>query len=196
MSQKDLRKQTCMTMRNGSHYSSFLEKKCVFENKYKIKSISLCSSFFLCLQGQPELCGIYHLLQSSFSFIVLLHGQPEQFSRSIILQFCCSIFFSLHGQPVLFASDIPSLQLIFISSLQSLRVARRCFSWSSVSDDLFFSSCSFLVLLLALSYSHLILSLSLLCSSVALFALSFSFLSDRFFFGFFFDFFFDMLKLL
>ena len=63
-----------------------------------------------------------------------------------------------------------------------LRVARRCFLWSSVSDDLFFSSCSvFLVLLLALSFSRLILSLSFLCSSVseALFALSFSFLSER-----------------
>ena len=62
-----------------------------------------------------------------------------------------------------------------------LRVARRCFSWSSISDDLFFSSCSFLVLLLALSFSRLILSLSFLCSSVseALFGLSFSFLSER-----------------
>ena len=48
-----------------------------------------------------------------------------------------------------------------------LRVARRCFSWFSV----------FL-------FSRLILSLSFLCSSVseALFALSFSFLSEHFFF--------------
>ena len=63
-------------------------------------------------------------------------------------------------------------------------MARHCFSWSSVSDDLFFSFCSCLVLLLALSFSCLILSLSFLCSSVteALFALSFSFLSERFFF--------------
>ena len=29
-----------------------------------------------------------------------------------------------------------------------LRVARRCFSWSSVSDDLFYSSCNFFVILL------------------------------------------------
>ena len=65
-----------------------------------------------------------------------------------------------------------------------LREARRCFSWSAVSDNLFFSSCSFLVILLALSFSHLILSLSFLCSAVseALFALSFPFLSERFFF--------------
>ena len=65
-----------------------------------------------------------------------------------------------------------------------LRVARCCFSWSSVSDDLFFP----LVLLLALSFSRLILSLSFLCSSVseALFALRFSFISERFFLAFFF----------
>ena len=61
-----------------------------------------------------------------------------------------------------------------------LRVARCCFSWFSVSDDLLFSSFSFLVLLLALSFSRLILSLSFLYSSVssALFALSLSFLSE------------------
>ena len=47
-----------------------------------------------------------------------------------------------------------------------LRVARRCFSWFSI-----------------FSFSHLILSLSLICSSVseALFALSVSFLSEHFF---------------
>ena len=56
------------------------------------------------------------------------------------------------------------------------------FSWSSVSDDLFFSSCSFFGFPSCSSFSHLILSLSFLCSSVyeALFALSFSFLSERF----------------
>ena len=62
-----------------------------------------------------------------------------------------------------------------------LRVARRCFSWSSVSDDLFFSSCTFLGLFFALSFSRHILSLSYICFSVseALCALSFSFLSER-----------------
>ena len=65
-----------------------------------------------------------------------------------------------------------------------LKVGRCCFSWSSVSDDLFFTSYNFLVLLLALSFSCLILSLSFLCSSVseAPFALSFSFPSERFLF--------------
>ena len=83
-------------------------------------------SFFLCLQGQPELCGSYHLLQSCFSFFVhlhgqpfgsyhllqscfsffvRLHGQPEPFGSCIILQSCSSFFFCLHGQPRVFASD-------------------------------------------------------------------------------------------
>ena len=60
-----------------------------------------------------------------------------------------------------------------------LRVARSYFSQSSVSGDLFFP----LVLLPALSFSRLILSLSFNSSSVSevLLALSFSFLSERFF---------------
>ena len=67
-----------------------------------------------------------------------------------------------------------------IPAFNLLRVARRYFSKSSVSDDLFFSPCRFLVLLLALSFMRLILSLSFLCCSVseALFALSYSFLGE------------------
>ena len=89
-------------------------------------------------------------------------------------------------------ANLSCLLVTTFSSLRStsprfnlLRVARRCFSQSSVSSgDLFFP----LVLLLALSFSRLILSLSFLCSSVSevLLALSFSFLSERFFFSFFF----------
>ena len=76
--------------------SLFLEK--LFFFKSNIKSIPFfCSSFFLCLQGQPELCGCYHLLQSCFSFFVHLHGQLEPFGSCNILQFCSSIFFCLHG---------------------------------------------------------------------------------------------------
>ena len=63
-----------------------------------------------------------------------------------------------------------------------LRVARCCFSYSSVSGDLFFP----LVLLLALSFSCLSSAfLSSVLQSLLL-ALSFSFLSERFFFSFFF----------
>ena len=65
-----------------------------------------------------------------------------------------------------------------------VRVVRCCFLWSSVSDYLSFSSCNFLVLLLALSFSYLILSFAFLCSSVpeSLFALIVSFLSEQVFF--------------
>ena len=91
--------------------SSFLEKNLFFKNRISIKIKSkinpnyihsfFCSSFFLCLPGQPELCGSYHLLQSCFSFFVYIHGQPEPFGSCIILQSCSSFFFHLHGQPEL-----------------------------------------------------------------------------------------------
>ena len=67
-----------------------------------------------------------------------------------------------------------------------LRVARHSFWWSSVSDDLFFSSCTFLFsFLLYLFRSYPRPFFPLFFSLEALFALSFSFLSERFF-GFFF----------
>ena len=63
----------------------------------QIKSKSIFfSSFFLCLQGQPELSGSYHLLQFFFSFFVHLHGEP--FSSYHLLQSCFSFFIRLHGQ--------------------------------------------------------------------------------------------------
>ena len=138
-----------------------------------------CSSFFLCLQGQPELCGSYHLLQSCFSFFIRLHDQPESFGSCIILQSCSSFFFCLHGQPELFASDhllqfYFLLQLIFITLLQSFESGYSSCSFGSPSCSIFF-----------VSYPQL----SFLCSSVseALFALRFLFLSERcFFFSFFF----------
>ena len=131
-------------------------------------------SFFLCLQGQPELCGSYHLLQSCFSFFVRLHGQPEPFGSYHLLHSSFSFFIRLHGQPEPFGSCIilqPCSSFFFClqanlsclscllattfsslrflsNSLSSprfylLRAARRCFSWSSVSDDLFFPFCVF-----------------------------------------------------
>ena len=94
-----------------------------------------------------------------------------------------ALLFSSANLSCLLATTFSSLSLLSNSfsspCLNLLRVARPCFLWSS-HDNLFFSCCSFLVLLLALSFSRLFLSLSFLCSSVseALFALSFSFLSD------------------
>ena len=65
------------------------------------------------------------------------------------------------------ATTFSSLRLLFTSlSSPHFNLARRCFSWFSI-----------------FSFSCLIFSLSLICSSVseALFALSFSFLSEHFF---------------
>ena len=112
-------------------------------NPNPIQSI-LCSSFFLCLKGQSELCGSYHslvllfffppsprqlelfgsyyLLQSCFSFFVHLHGQTEPFGSCNILQ-SCSSFFCLHGQPEVFVT----LQLISITSLQSFESGQALF---------------------------------------------------------------------
>ena len=91
----------------------------------------------------------------AFSFFVHLHGQPEPFGSCIILQFYSSFFFCLHGHlSCLLATAFSSLR--FLSNLLSsphfnlLRVARRCFMLFSV----------FL-------FSHLIFSLSFLCSSVS-----------------------------
>ena len=123
-------------------------------------------------------------LSSSVSMANLSSLVGPSFSSFAVL----SSFLSTANQSCLLATSFSSLRFLSNSFSSSLRVARRCFSWSSVSDDLFFSSCSFFgFLLLASFYSRLILSLSLLCSSVVLFALSFSFLSVWGFFGFFFE---------
>ena len=140
-------------------------------------------SFFVRLHSQLEPFGSYHLLQSCFSFFIILHGQTEPFGSCIILQSCSSFFFCLHGQPeVLLVTTFSSLRFLSNNtSLQSFESGQALFLWSPVSDDHFFSSCNFLVILLVLSFSRPILSLSFLCSSVseALFALSFQFLNER-----------------
>ena len=93
-----------------------------------------------------------------------LHGQLEQFGSYHLLQTCFSFFVRLLSRLVA-VSSLSFLSNSFSSPLYNLlRMAKHCFLWSSAS------------------FSHLILSLSFLCSSVseALFALSFSFLSERF----------------
>ena len=97
-------------------------------------------------------CQLFRIA-SSFSSLVLLSSSVSTANLSCLP-----------------ATTFSSLRLLF-NSLSSprfnlLRVARRCFSWFSI-----------------FSFSCLIFSLSLICSSVseALFALSFSFLSEHFF---------------
>ena len=100
-------------------------------NPNQIHSL-LCSSFFLCLQGQPELCGVYHLLLPCFSFFVHLHDHPEPFGSCIILQFALlSSSVSTANLSCLLTTTFssPSFLSNSFSSLlfNLLRVARCCF---------------------------------------------------------------------
>ena len=96
-------------------------------------------------QGQHELCGSYLLLQSCFSFFVRLHGQPEPFGSCSLALLSFSV--SMANLSCLLETTF-SRPRFLSNSLSSpcfnlLRVARHCFSWFSVSDDLFFPSCVF-----------------------------------------------------
>ena len=106
------------------------------------------------LSSSISMANLSHLVAPSFSSLALLSSSVSMANLSCLL-----------------ATTFSSLRFLSNSLLSPrfnlLRVARRCFSW-------------FYVFL----FSHLILSFSFLCSSVseALFALSFSFLNERFFF--------------
>ena len=176
-----------------------------------------CSSFFLYLHGQPELCGSYHLLQSCFSFFVCLYGQTEPFgsyhfsslaflSSSISMTNLSRLVAASFSSLALLSSSVSTTNLScllattfsslrFLSNSFSspcfnlLRVSRYFFSLSSVSDDLFFTSCSFFgspsCSIFFASYPQPFFPLSSSVSE-ARFALSFLFLSESFFLGFFF----------
>ena len=149
--------------------SSFLETFLFFKThiSIQIKSKSnFCSSFFLCLQGRPELCGSY-LLQSCCSFFDHLHGQPEPFRSYYLVQTCSSFFTYLHG---LVAASFSCLALLSCSHHH----ASVFWEWpGAVSSSLpFMTTFSFplvvfLVILLALSFSRPVLSLSFFSSSVS-----------------------------
>ena len=124
---------------------------------FLFSSISMTSLSYLVATIISSLAFLF----SSVSMTSLSHLVAASFS-SLALS-----FFRLHSQPEVFVSD-HILSLNFLSnSLSSprfnlLRVARRCFSWSSFSDDLFFSSCNFLVILFVQSFH--VLSLAILSS--------------------------------
>ena len=132
--------------------NSFLE----IETSISIQIIS--NPFFSFLSSSVSMANLSHLVDTMFSSLAL-------HSSSVSTANLATTFSSLS-----FLSNSVSSHRFNL-----LRVARRCFSWSYVSDDLLFFSYSFWVILLALSFSSLILSLSFICSSVseALFALSF-----------------------
>ena len=107
------------------------------------------------------------LVAASFSSLVLLFSSVSTANLMCLL---VTTFSSLSFLSNLFS--LPHFNL--------LRVARRCFSWSSVSDDLFFSSCNFLVT--GIYIFHVLSSAFLSSVLQSLFALSFPFLSERFIF--------------
>ena len=118
----------------------FLKKSNLNPNQIQIKS---CSSFFPCLQGQPELCGAtifssLTFLSSSVSMANLRCLVAASFSSLAL--FSSSI--STANLTCLLVTTFSSLSFLFNSfsspRFNLLRVARRCFSWSSASDDLFF----------------------------------------------------------
>ena len=99
------------------------------------------------LSSSVSMANLSRLVAASFSSLPLL-----SFSVSTANLICLLVttFSSLSFLSNSFSS--PRFNL--------LRVARRCFSWSSVSDDLLFSSCSFFCSPSCSIFSRIILSLS------------------------------------
>ena len=135
--------------------SSFLEKNLFLKTPIlKSKSNpSHCLLFFLPSVSKAYLsCVVMATIFSSLAFLSssvsmtnLSRDQPEQFGSCIILQPWLFFLIRLHGQPLATTFSSHSFLSNSFSSphFNLLRVGRRCFSWSSVSDDLFFfSSCA------------------------------------------------------
>ena len=127
--------------------------------------------------------GSNHLLQSCLSLFVYLYGQPQPFGSCIILQSCSSSI-STANLSCLLATTFTSHSFLSNSfsspRFNLLRVARCCFR-----GLLFLTTFSFHLVVVVFSFLLCLFGvlscLSLLCFSVseALFALSFSFLSEH-----------------
>ena len=104
-------------------------------------AVATISSSLAFLSSSVSMANQSHLVAALFSGFALLFSSVSTANLSGLL---ATTFSSLRFLSNSFSS--PRFNL--------LRVARRSFSWSSVSDDLFFpSSVFFLFLLLALSFS-------------------------------------------
>ena len=137
----------------SNHYFALLTSSVSRANLSSVVATVFSSLAFL--SSSISMANLSHLVAASFSSLALLSSSIST------ANLCC-----------LLATTFSSLSFLSNSFSSShfniLRVARRCFSWSSISDDLFlFLLCFFFVLLLALSFSRLILGLSFLCSSVS-----------------------------
>ena len=62
---------------SGSAVSLISKKMMKLQSQSKLNpNLFFDSSFFFCLQGQPEPCGSYNLLQSHISFFIHVHREP------------------------------------------------------------------------------------------------------------------------
>ena len=99
--------------------------------------------------------------------LILLESATENSCREFFEYYEGSLILDWKDFRLVSSVSMANLSSLLVTSFSSLRflsnslsspcfrVARRCFSWSSVSDDLFFPSsvfCFFLVLFLALSF--------------------------------------------
>ena len=155
--------------------SSFFE---IFNSNLNPSQIQIISNpFFTFPSSSVSRINLSFVIATIFSSLAVLSLSISManLSRLVATIFSSHDFLSssisMANLSRLVAASFSSLS--FLSNLFStplfnlLRVDRRCFSLSSIADDLFFFSCSFLVLLLALSFSRPILCLSYLCSSVS-----------------------------
>ena len=144
------------------------------------------------LSSSVSMANLSRLIATIFSSLALLSSSVSmaKLSRLVAASFSSlallSSSVSTANLSCLLATTFSSLSFLSNSFLSPrfnlLRVARCCFLWSSVSDDLFFSSCNFLLSFLL--YLFRVLSsafLSFVLQSLKLFALSFPFLSECFF---------------
>ena len=177
--------------------SSFLEKKVFFKS-----NLNQIHSFFALLYSSVTRANLSCVVTTIFSSLAFLSSSVSMANLSRLVTASFSSF--AHLSSSVNTANLSCLLVTTFSSLRFLsnsfssprfnllRVARRCFSWSSVSDTLFFSSYSFFCSptcsIFFASYPQPFFPLFF-----SLFALSFSFLSERCFFQLLFPF---MLKLL
>ena len=133
-------------MTSGNTSITSLRKAPTFQNGFGGQNHTHINHTFN--QGQHELCGSYHLLQSCFlcssvSMSNLSRLVPASFSNLALL----SSSVSTANLSCLLVTTFSSLGLTpthcRYTRFNIFKVARCCLLWFSVSDDLFFPSCVF-----------------------------------------------------
>ena len=114
---------------------------------------NLHSFFFALLSSSVSRANLSSVVDTTFSSLAFRSSSVSMASLSRLVATSFSSFALLSSSvstanlSCLLATTYSSLRFLSNSfsspRFNLLRVARRCFSWSSVRDDLFFSSCSF-----------------------------------------------------